>query len=421
MLTKNYENILAAILASSATTFGQLPVIAVNGCVRFLCGNFTEFPYARTATATTDAGAAGISVGTGGTPADMNNFNLDSTITGGVSLSVTATEAGCEAPGAPFLAYSVTITNTGSEAITIRAIGYKQSVKGAPYPGASTHGSAVCLLDRTVLDTPVTIQPGDAGVIRYMLKVAPVVRSKAGVNLVSFTWGSDADVAAMIDAARNGDIDLQADGGWRVGDVRTIHLDAFTGGNNVSHAAQDLEIVITEFGDYNSCGSLFQFDFAECVTGEQRMAATGTNVGGYAATEMYSVTLPAMAEALPSWLKTRLRTFSVLTGEGNQSTEIEAVRNNKLALRAKVEVFGVSTHSAPGEGSWITFYRSSDDVRKKGTDRSIGLSSGGKNWWMRGPDPASSVKFCSVGGTLVPPNTSSIANALMFIAPFGCV
>ena len=421
MLTKNYENILASVLESSTMTYGHLPVIAVNGCVRFLCGNFTDFPYTRAAAATTNAAAAGISIGTGGTPATVNDFNLESTISSGVSLSVSTTEAGCEPPGAPFLAYSVTITNTGSEAITIREIGYKQNIKGAPYPGGTTNNSTVCLLDRTVLDTPVTIQPGDAGVIRYTLKVAPVARSKAGVNLVSFTWGSDADVAAMIDAARNGDIDLQADGGWRVGDVRTIHLDAFTGGNNVSHAAQDLEIVITEFGDYNSCGSLFQFDFAECVTGEQRMAATATNTGGYGVTEMYTTTLPAMAEALPSWLKTRLRTFSVLTGEGDQSTEIEAVQNNKLALRSEVEVFGVNAHSVPGEGSWITFYRFSEDVRKKGTERSIGLSSSGKNWWLRGPDPASGVKFCNVGGTLSPPNTSTIANALMFLAPFGCV
>ena len=57
--------------------------------------------------------------------------------------------------------------------------------------------------------------------------------------------GSDAEVAAVLAAAAAGTIDLQQDAGWSVGDVRLIHVDAFTGGNGVTCPAQDVYIAIS--------------------------------------------------------------------------------------------------------------------------------------------------------------------------------
>lgn len=421
MLTKNYENLLAAALLANNTVYGYFPVTTVYGAIRFLGGKFA-YPGSVTASLTTTANNAGISIGTGGTAATKDDFNLENTVTGGVNLALTSTAAGVDSRNNPTLTYTVTVTNTGSEALTVREIGYKQSLESAAYPGANATTGTVCLIDRTVLETPLVIQAGDAGVIQYTLQVASAPRTKEGVSLVSFTWGSDEDVAAMIDAARNGLIDLQTDGGWRVGDVRTIHLEAFTGGASVSHAAQDLDIVITAFGDYNSCGCLFQFDFADLSNGYQKMNQSNTNAGGYGATEMYTDTLPAMAEALPEWLKTRLKTFDVLVSKGSKSTEVETVGNNKLALRSEVEVFGVSTHSAPGEGTQIPFYQRSDAVQKKTDTRAIGITGNGKSWWLRGPDPASNGSFSFVAGAMNPPNYSSSANNnTVYVSPFGCV
>lgn len=430
MVTRNFKNMLEMVFTSSTTQsqYAGGQVIDVDGRSWFL-NHKTYFPYSITATLTTDASSAGISIGSGdliGTPEDDNIANLVNTITSGVTLTLTETTTGADSFGAPYLEYKITVTNTGSEELTIREVGYKQRLYCMQYVGDNrTNEGVACLLDRTELETPLVIQPGEAGVLHYRLAVF-ADREKAGIKLVSFSFGTDEEIVAMIDAARNGIIDLQTDGGWRVGDMRRIHLDAWTGNNNVSHAATDLDIVIAEFGDYNNCGCLFQFEFFEMVTEKERMSVenVNTNVGGYSATGIYLTTLPAMVEALPTWLKTRLKTFSVLVGAGNQSTEIETVGNNKLALRSEVEVFGTSTHSAPGEGTMTARNR----LGKNAANKYRGGSFGNDNsliWWLRSPTISSknfvASGFGSATGTASAKAVDLWSSYTYGISPFGCI
>lgn len=429
MVTRNFKNMLEMVLTASTTQsqYAGGQVIDVNGRSWFL-NHKTYFPYSIAASPTTDANAAGISIGSGdsiSTLDDDNMVNLINTITSGVTLTLTGTTTGADSFGAPYLEYQITVTNTGSEALTIREVGYKQKLRCMRYVGDnSTNEEVVFLLDRTALETPLVIQPGDAGVLHYRLAVF-ADREKAGVKLVSFSFGTDEEIAAMIDAARNGTIDLQTDGGWQVGDMRRIHLDAWTGGNNVSHAATDLDIVIAEFGDYNNCGCLFQFEFFEIVTEKERMVSSSTNVGGYSATEMYTTTLPAMVEALPTWLKTRLKTFNVLVGAGDQSSEIETVGNNKLALRSEVEVFGTSTHSAPGEGTMTARNKLGKNAANKYRGGSFSYDNS-LIWWLRSPSISSNTKFVAAGFGSATGTSSAIAVDLYTsysygISPFGCI
>lgn len=231
---------------------------------------------------------------------------------------------------------------------------------------------------------------------------------------VSFSSGSDADVAAAIDAANAGTINLQnGANAWHVGDTRTIHLSAFTAGNNVTNAAEDIEIVITSFDEYANCGNVLQFDFKDCLTTDLRLSDTSTTVGGYGATEMYSTTLPALVEALPSWIKSRLKTFSVLASAGGSDlSTIETVTGNKLALRSEIEIFGTITYSQPGEGSHIQYY--SDTA-----SRIKGNGNGGpdSHWWER--SPYNSTRFCCVVSVGSASNAS--ASLEIGVAPFGCL
>ena len=416
MVTRNFLNLLAMTLQDGSNRGGLL-ARAVNGECRYLMADGGQvFPYNPTKAVTLDAWAAGISVGTGNTAPTDENWNLESHISSGISLLLSETAYGVDGPGIPWVQYKITVTNTGSDPITVKEIGYKQTCASTPYPNYNVDAATkVFLLDRTVLDTPVTIAAGDAGIVTYKLRTIPrPYETVGGVQIVDFAYGTDEQIAAILDAAIAGDIDLQRDAGWRVGDKRVIHLDAFTGGNSVANAAEDVCIVISSFDEYMGCGNILQFDFVTCTTAQFRMNATATTAGGYGATEMYTTTLPALVEALPSWLRTRLKTFSVLAGAGMGSSTIETVTGNKLALRSEVEVYGGTTHSQAGEGALIPYYF----MDNRGKIKRRSLTTASTDWWER--SPTGNQNYCTCSQTLG--NAGSYAaNNAKGLAPFGCI
>lgn len=437
MLTQNYYNLIANMVASGGYEYGPstigadaqnpgliwIDVFGVPHSQGYCFGG--SFPYLVDASlrlSNTNINDPGIVIGTDGTTPTIRDTQLGSMITSGVSMSLASTKHGCDAPGIPYVEYKISVTNTGSDPITIREIGYRQKMCYENSSSASSRTYLV-LLDRTVLTEPLTIQAGDSGIIDYKIQTVPVERTKNGIRLVSWTYGSDEDVAAMIDAAQQGLIDLQEDAGWRVGEFRTIHVNAWTGGGSVSHAAVDIKIAISQFGDYNECGSVLQFDFFELFPEKQRMAASSTNVGGYSATEMYTTTLPALVEALPSWLKTRLKTFSVVVTKGNQSTTLETIGNNKLALRSASEVRATpnASYFAVSEGSEVQFYRATPDSASGGTRYKYKAGTASmEGWLLRSPATNSTSYFgyINYSGT---DSTSTPSSASYYLAPFGCI
>lgn len=442
MITKNYETFAASILVSSSSAacgFGQ--IFDVKNTPFFINGYyFTNYmPVGTDGTLTTDKYSSGISIGTGDSPESKYSNNLDSTITSGVTLTLTSTKAKINGQYR-VLEFTFTITNTGSEQLIVKEVGYKQRVYVGRYIGDTTTStsaaSIVFLVDRTVLTTPLTIQAGDAGILKYAIQFTETFNQKNGIDLIPFSIASDQQIATMIDAARNGVIDLQMDAGWRVGDMRPIDLTEFTA-NGITYSAQTLDIIITEFGDYNNCGSLFQFDFVEGLnqSSPTKLNNSATNLGGYASTLAYTTILPAMVEALPEWLKTRLKTFNVLASAGSQSTEIETIPNNKLALRSAYELLGRTSGNAStvsGEGSYIEFYKISLDndtyTKTSANKRGFKTISGEVDVWTRSPISNSSANFAYIENSAsysIQPygaaaNISSSSSA-KYISPFGCI
>jgi hypothetical protein len=171
MLTNNFNAMIAIVLQRCSTYKGLLPITAYNG-TQYWINPGTNLSSV-TMTLTTSASGTGICVGTGNTAAAATDYQLESPITSGLTASVTQM-VGVDGSGNPYLTFDVTITNTGSASVTIKEIGYRQNLSGATENGGSSVSNRVCLLDRTVLDEPVTIAAGGIGTIRYTLKTVIV-------------------------------------------------------------------------------------------------------------------------------------------------------------------------------------------------------------------------------------------------------
>ena len=112
--------------------------------------------------------AYGVSFGTGTTPADASNYKLES-ILNTTQISVANPSAVSYSQFDTHDEHSVTfgVTNKTAEAITISEIG----LTAIPYKGSSSSGiTNYALVDRTVLDTPVTIPAGQSKQITYTIR-----------------------------------------------------------------------------------------------------------------------------------------------------------------------------------------------------------------------------------------------------------
>lgn len=416
MITRNYKRLAASILQSSSSLYAHLPVNVAGGKQYYLMEQYPEFPYKRTETFSTSPTTAGIVLGRGTTEPKVTDNTLEDMITSGINVTVTSKSVGIEGVDTPYVRYNLTVTNQTGSTLTIAEAGYQQTISVGIGPGSTSATTAVFLLDRTLLDEPLTLANGDAGVIQYTLKTkySPEEKTVKGVKIVDWYFGSDEDVAAMIDAARAGTIDLQEDGGWAVGDTRLIDVAEFTGGNSKKCAAQKIPIAISQFGDYNDCGAVMQFDFAASLSATFRMNASGTNAGGYGESEMYKTTIPALAAALPTWLRGRLKEFDVLSSAGSSSSEIKTVTGNRLALRSEVEITGANAGSYAGEGSQIQFYKQTASRIK-----TIGAAGSADFWWLRSPSSGNGSGFRAIYSNGAPNGTN--AGSAYGVAPFGCL
>ena len=110
----------------------------------------------------TSLGYGGVILGTGSTPATVDDYRLSGNLINTVSASRSVTSKMTES-GITFEAL-YTITNAGDTAITIGEIGLVAN----QYTN-SANANYTALLERTVLDTPITIEPGGVGQVTYTI------------------------------------------------------------------------------------------------------------------------------------------------------------------------------------------------------------------------------------------------------------
>lgn len=415
MLLRNFHNLLGTMIQSMNVNHGMLPITDTYGMQYYTAVQFPQFPYSRSHVVASNQYGAGISFGSGSKPVRDGDFQLDKPFSASdVTTQLTKTEV-VDNGGEPYIQFSLTVTNISSETLTLREVCYKQVIAAHRYVGDTAGGNNYTfMLDRTLIEPEIVLGPSEAAVVKYRLMTKrdePTVVS--GVTIVSWEFGTDEQVTAMIQAARSGTIDLSDY--WSVGDMRPVEVEGFVSGG-ATNATQTIDLVITAFGDYNECGSVMQVDFMEALATPIRMNGTNTNVGGYGESEMAKTTLPMLATKLPSWIQSLMRTFTVLTSAGNNSDDIVEVTGNKLALRSQMEIRNGYGNSKNGEGSAIAWYQTDNKMRQKRRGRSGSVDT----YWFRSPaKSATQYAYVSRGDAQ---NESTLnANSATGVAPFMCL
>lgn len=171
MLTKTYKRLLNILITAfgNYSRSGYAEVKDVSNATKYATGSLQYYPYGPSGQFATSYNASGICVGSGNTPPTEDDYRLESIITSGISGSVSY-NFGADENDNPYIIYNVIINNTSSNEITINEIGIVQTVQCTNKKGASSTSSCRCLIDRTVLDEPVTIPAGDSKAIIYKIQ-----------------------------------------------------------------------------------------------------------------------------------------------------------------------------------------------------------------------------------------------------------
>lgn len=158
MLTRNYYNAHRAALARTSIPNGMKDI---NGSVCDAGYNDIYVPSPFLTNVTFNP-YGGILIGTGTTPPTLDDYQMESQIKSGMTAS---NSRGFDENGNPYTI--ITLTNSSDKAIKVGEIG----VVGSGYYNAGSSGSKHVLLDRTVLDSPITIEPGGVGQITYTIRM----------------------------------------------------------------------------------------------------------------------------------------------------------------------------------------------------------------------------------------------------------
>jgi hypothetical protein len=160
MVTKNWYNSFKAYMIGVQIPNGLTyysGAAANAGCYAAVASNL----FFSVSSVVTTA-EVGIVLGGGATQPTINDYKLESQITSGLSASVQKTTDENNSA-----VYILTLTNTSDKDITVAEVGMILALSRS----SGNNGTAGCLVDRTVLDAPITIPAGGLGVIDYTIKL----------------------------------------------------------------------------------------------------------------------------------------------------------------------------------------------------------------------------------------------------------
>ena len=111
-----------------------------------------------------------IVLGSGNTQPTEDDYILTNKITSGLTVGSVTVNLNIDSDGNPYKEFIFLVTNTSQDAISIREIGYVGQLDAPDTVGSNSTSISSYLLDHSLLDTPVTIQPSESSAIKYVLK-----------------------------------------------------------------------------------------------------------------------------------------------------------------------------------------------------------------------------------------------------------
>ena len=243
------------------------------------------------------------------------------------------------------------------------------------------------------------------------------------VKIVTWASGTDEEIAAMVEAADAGTINL-ADY-WAVGDVRTVQLSAMSAtGVGESHSAQEVDLVLMHAGGYTLNAAVasgrtkcsFVVGLKDSLAEAGYMNSSNTNSGSWNGSARRTWCNNVFRNAIPSTLRAIFKQFKTVTAQTyNGSTNQTSV--DYFALPAEREIFDARNYCNQTEYNALfqfDYYKTASNRVKK-----LGKTGTASYWWGRSPSCGSSAGFCSVysNGNA----GSDYASGTNGLAPFGCI
>ena len=305
------------------------------------------------------------------------------------------------------------MTATGNEAVKLSQL---RTATGSTGSGNATGGETVTIAQAAqALGATPTGTPDVGGRAIRLSQLKTAVEAFSSVEIVPWSTGTDGQIAAMVAAADAGKIVLSDY--WSAGDTRTVHLSAMAAGGNVeSHAAQDVQFVLTDPGHYtlaNGKPCNFVVLQKDCLNESGKMNIAITNRGGWNGCKRRGWCNTVYRNAIPASLSPIFKPFTTYAANGAGASLTAST--DYFALFSEKEIFGSTTYAngtAESRNSQLDYYKISSNRIKKVNGRKYW-------WWERSPYSGDNNGFCRVNSS--GPANKANATVLSGLAPFGCI
>lgn len=184
---------------------------------------------------------------------------------------------------------------------------------------------------------------------------------------------------------------------WSVGDAKTITSKS---GKQYTIRIADMQTGRYAYAD-GSGSSNGVLEFAECIdlngTNTFVINASGSDVGGFAASDIRNTSLLSILADLPDDMQAAMSEVNVLSGTGSGTTSGTSSSANKLFLPAEMEMFNAKHYSIGleecplGQFDYYKAHNTDADRIKKTTG-----TTSAQVWWLRSPSSGNFGYWCDI-------------------------